>query len=1161
MSSQVLSGLYGAISTSLYDELQTKQATLYTFIGNVDGFQGGEASRVTPVDTLEYERYIRDKMVYAKKIPMSDISYAIPRINWSTGIVYDQYDDGYYGGSIIDVNVTNGGSGYTQANTSAYAVGGEGSGSILSVSVINGEVVAIGITQSGVGYSSTPVITIVGDGIGATATATISAVNLSNSGKSKLKDCNFYVLTEEFNVYKCLFNNLNAPSTARPIHTTVDPYETVDGYVWKFMYHIPLGLRKKFLTSSFMPVYNLSTSSHYNNGGIDYVEVVDGGTGYNTATPITGMICGNGYGGKFTVKTNQFNEISSFDIIDEGDGYLPNSIYQIKSILRSGTTVTCVTTTAHQLLVGRSVTIAGTGLTAALIGTFTVASVVDKNTFTYTTTSSGTISIYNGAVCSLPSSATLNITSITRVSNTVTVTTSVAHNLGNYMCITISGVTGFDGTYFIHEVPTTTTFIITSFGNDTTVLSTGTVSQAALGISNITRSTNVTTVTTRHAHNFYSPIGISIITRVSNVVTIDMGRDEAFYVGDTINIEGTVAFNGTFTVATVIDANTITFNAVGANSSETNAGVIYCQVVIENSPVSSFNGTFNVYSVFDPYLFSYLQTAADDNTYVNKTAAITTIPSIDETSALTGYGKYGTNAYPVFVLTPNQKDGIDYTVVPDMYIKGTTGTGADAYFTALSNGSVTTYVFNAYGSGYTTNPKVYIKGGTPHQAVVTANIVSGQVTSYTVNSGGFGYKEAPEIIIKVDAGTAPTATATVVDGVVTAVTPVTYGIGITTADVYFWGGKNDYVVQAKAHIWRGIVQKINFASTVNQVGVRDPGIKFSNGEIASITATGDGVGAKFTPHVVNGSIESVTIDNAGEGYTYIDLSVTGDTGTGAKLNGVVSNSTILGQVNTSQFDVELLAADGAISAIVVESIGNNTTSKLVTITGNGTGATAYGYVDSNSKMTKIKITNPGRGYTHATASFNGDSGYTLRVVIAPIGGHGSNAIAELFGDKLMTYSKISTADLYKNFGINSQFYQYGLISNPRKYTTKRLASTQLTSPCYKVTGDAAILHSQFPIGKDMYITDSTKTYWYKVVEHLTPLAASSVSILVQDTDNHLLEVGDVLTTALGHTINVTIVELPDIDKMTGTIIDVTNVTSPFYRTTSQVISLRTIISL
>jgi len=1160
MSSQVLSGLYNAISASIYDELQTKQSTLYTFIGNVDGFQGNDATRITHIDTLEYERYIRDKIVYAKKIPMSDISYVVPRINWATGIVYDQYDDGYYGGSIIDVNVTNGGSGYTQSNTNAYAVGGGGVGSELSVSVINGEVVAIGIQQGGVGYSSAPSITIIGDGTGAIATSTISGNKLSNSGKSKLKDCNFYILTDEFNVYKCLFNNLNAASTSKPTHTTVDPYETADGYVWKFMYHIPLSLRKKFLTSSFMPVYNLSTSSHYNNGGIDYVEVIDGGTGYNTATPITGMICGNGYGGQFTVKTNQFNEIASFDILNEGDGYLTNSTYQIKSIQRSGTTVTCVTTTAHQLLVGRSVTIAGTGLTAALIGTFTVASVVDKNTFTYTTTSSGTISIYNGAVCSLPSSLTLNIASISRVSNTVTVTTTVAHNLGNYMCITISGIADFDGTYFIHAIPTTTTFIITSFGADNTVVSTGTVTQAETGISNITRSSNLVTVTTRHAHNFYLPIGISNIARVSNVVTVDLSRAEAFSVGDTLVIDGTVAFNGTFTVASVVTPQRITFNAVGADSTET-VGSINCQVVISNSYVTSFNGTFNVSNVIDPFIFTYAQTAADDNTYVNKTAAITTIPSIDETSALTGYGKYGTNAYPVFVLTPNQKDGIDYTVVPDMYIKGTTGTGADAYFTALSNGSVTTYAFNAYGSGYTTNPKVYIKGGTPHQAVVTANIVSGQVTSYTVNSGGFGYKEAPEIIIKVDAGTAPTATATVVDGVVTAVTPVTLGSGIGTADVHFWGGKNDYVVQAKAHIWRGTVQKINFASTVNQVGVRDPGIKFSNGEIASITATGDGVGAKFTPHVVNGSIESVTIDNAGEGYTYIDLSVTGDTGTGAKLNGVVSNSTILGQVNTSQFDVELLAADGAISAIVVESIGNNTTSKPVTITGNGTGATAYGYVDSNSKMTKIKITNPGRGYTHATASFSGDSGYTLRVVIAPIGGHGSNAIAELFGDKLMTYSKISTNDTYKNFGINSQFYQYGLISNPRKYSTKKLASSQITSPCYKITGSANILHSQFPIGKDMYFIENAKTYWYKVVEHLTPLAASSVSILVQDTDNHLLELNDVLTTDLGHTITITAIELPDIDKMTGTIIDINNVATPFYRTNSQVIYLRTIISL
>ena len=57
----------------------------------------------------------------------------------------------------------------------------------------------------------------------------------------------FYVLTDDFNVYKCLFNNNGGASTEKPTGVDVDPFLTSDGYVWKFMYYIPLALRNKFL--------------------------------------------------------------------------------------------------------------------------------------------------------------------------------------------------------------------------------------------------------------------------------------------------------------------------------------------------------------------------------------------------------------------------------------------------------------------------------------------------------------------------------------------------------------------------------------------------------------------------------------------------------------------------------------------------------------------------------------------------------------------------------------------------------------------------------------------------------------------------------------------------------------------------------------------------
>jgi len=97
----------------------------------------------------QYDYFIRDNMVFAKKITISDVSYAIPRYNWVGGVVYDQYDDNYYGSYITNIDITDGGAGYNAATTYATAVGGGGSGVELTVNVNGGIVTSIGINSAG----------------------------------------------------------------------------------------------------------------------------------------------------------------------------------------------------------------------------------------------------------------------------------------------------------------------------------------------------------------------------------------------------------------------------------------------------------------------------------------------------------------------------------------------------------------------------------------------------------------------------------------------------------------------------------------------------------------------------------------------------------------------------------------------------------------------------------------------------------------------------------------------------------------------------------------------------------------------------------------------------------------------------------------------------
>lgn len=104
----------------------------------------------------------------------------------------------------------------------------------------------------------------------------------------------FYVMTDENNVYKCLYNNKGAASTVKPSDFSTLPFTLADGYTWKYMYTITLGDADKFLTTSHMPVKTLSATdgsvegdrqvavqNASVNGSIEIIETVQVGTGYN----------------------------------------------------------------------------------------------------------------------------------------------------------------------------------------------------------------------------------------------------------------------------------------------------------------------------------------------------------------------------------------------------------------------------------------------------------------------------------------------------------------------------------------------------------------------------------------------------------------------------------------------------------------------------------------------------------------------------------------------------------------------------------------------------------------------------------------------------------------------------------------------------------------
>ena len=100
---------------------------------------------------------------------------------------------------------------------------------------------------------------------------------------------NFYVLTDEDNVYKVISNNKNANSTIKPTSTaTTGTFSTSDGYRWKYLFTLSATQKSKFLSSSVMPVADATIAGTQKtiqdnaiDGTIDHIQVIDVGTGYD----------------------------------------------------------------------------------------------------------------------------------------------------------------------------------------------------------------------------------------------------------------------------------------------------------------------------------------------------------------------------------------------------------------------------------------------------------------------------------------------------------------------------------------------------------------------------------------------------------------------------------------------------------------------------------------------------------------------------------------------------------------------------------------------------------------------------------------------------------------------------------------------------------------
>ena len=151
----------------------------------------------------------------------------------------------------------------------------------------------------------------------------------------------YYVMNANYHVYVCLRagrDNTGAlvPSVINPTGSNNDPFETADGYVWKFIYTISEINAKYFLSAGYMPVSNVELQPDSDASGItlkqweiqqaansymlSQVIVTAGGSGYTSAPTVS--IIGTGHeidaGDHLAATIDSAGTVTKVEIVNEG---------------------------------------------------------------------------------------------------------------------------------------------------------------------------------------------------------------------------------------------------------------------------------------------------------------------------------------------------------------------------------------------------------------------------------------------------------------------------------------------------------------------------------------------------------------------------------------------------------------------------------------------------------------------------------------------------------------------------------------------------------------------------------------------------------------------------------------------------------------------------
>lgn len=209
--------------------------------------------------------------------------------------------------------------------------------------------------------------------------------------------------------------------------------------------------------------------------------------------------------------------------------------------------------------------------------------------------------------------------------------------------------------------------------------------------------------------------------------------------------------------------------------------------------------------------------------------------------------------------------------------------------------------------------------------------------------------------------------------------------------------------------------------------------------------------------VTNSSVFAINTASSGANTTndyYNGAGVYVDGGTGIGQLAEVSDYAVSGNTAT------ITLASGLSTPLVADDSTVYIHPRVTISTGtDGAGAEAYAVVNSSASIESVEVSNVGADYTRASVSIDVSaaaqgvgatgSGATARAIIGPKGGHGSNAIEELGGFRVMLNSRLENSES-NNFTIVNDFRKIGLIRDPN-FANGDIATSTVIDQSLKLT--------------------------------------------------------------------------------------------------------------